>query len=170
MMNDTTNTILVEINQSLHEKIRNEFRSYLITVNQNDRITKLGDTIDWKPLLKLFETEYIKLWIKISVPEDVKEINRMKIEFQRLVLATIKQKLFYFTYMFLKDQLNSDKIKASKLNGSLYKLFENGMSELFGVFEYQFSLLSLKKGIDPKPVIKEINELHKKVVSGANHR
>lgn len=164
-MNDTAKNILSEMNQSLHEKIGNEFRSYLINVNQNDKIARLGDKIDWKPLLKLFETEYIKLWIKIAVPEDIKELNRMKIEFQRLVLANIKQKLFYFTFMFLKDQLNSDGINVRNLNSSLYKLFENGMSDLFGVFEYQFTLLSLKNGVDPKPVIKQINELQKKVVS-----
>ena len=165
-MNDTAKNILVEMNQSLLEKLRNEFRSYLINVNQNDKLAKLGDTIDWKPLLKLFETEYIKLWIKMAVPDDIKELKGLKIEFQRLVLSNIKQKLFYFTYIFLKDQENNDDINFSNLNSSLYKLFENGMSELFRVFEYQFTLLSLKKGADPTTVVKQINELRRKVVSG----
>jgi len=165
-MNDTAKNILVEMNQSLLEKLRNEFRSYLINVNQSDKLAKLGDTIDWKPLLKLFETEYIKLWIKMAVPDDIKELKGLKIEFQRLVLSNIKQKLFYFTYIFLKGQENNDDINFSNLNSSLYKLFENGMSELFKVFEYQCTLLSLKKGADPATVVKQINELRRKVVSG----
>ena len=165
-MNDTAKNILVEMNESLHEKTRNEFRSYLINVNQNDKVAKLGDTIDWKPLLKLFETEYLKLWIKIAVPDDIKELKGLKIEFKRLVLANIKQRIFYFTFVFLKDQVNNDEINVSNLNGSLYKLIENGMSELFRVFEFQLTLFTLKKGNNPTTVLKQINTLRKNVVSG----
>ena len=164
-MSDTAKQILEEMNQPLQEKLKNEFNNYLCDIEQKGEVTELAEIIDWKPLVKLFETEYIKLWMKMTVPDNIKELKSLKNEFQRMVLANIKQRLFHFTYIYLKDRVKNGNINAGNLNSTLYELFENGMCELFRVFDYQFTLSSLKKSNDPKIIIRQIEELRKKAES-----
>ena len=165
-MNNVAKQILGEINQSLYEKLRNEFHTYLRDIEQKDKITEIADKIDWVPLAKLFEMEYIKLWRKMAVPDNIKELKALKNEFERMVLANLKHKLFHSVYIFIKGRVNNDNINAGNLNVSLYEFFESGMYELFRVFDYQFILSSLKKGNDPKIIIRQIEELRKKAKSG----
>ena len=165
-MSDTAKNIIVELNQSLNENLKNDFQLYLHDIEQNGKVVELADIIDWNPLVKLFETEYIKLWKKMAVPENVKDLKGLKNEFQKMVMANLKQRLFHFTYVFIKERVKNNNINAGNLNSSLYELFDSGMYELFRVFDYQFTLSSLNKSKDPKIIIRQIEELRKKAESG----
>jgi hypothetical protein len=158
-MSNQAKQLLVEINQPLHEKLKSEFATYLSEIGQKDNLTGL---INWKLFVKLFELEYIKLWKKMGIPDNLKELKVLKGEFQRLVLASIKKRLFHFTYLFLKNKVKNENINAADLNNSLNELLENGIYELFRVYDYQFTLSSLNKSNDSKIIIKQIEELRRK--------
>lgn len=166
LMSNIAKQILQEMNQPFQEKLKTEFSTYLRDIGQKDRVIELADAIDWKPLVNLFETEYIKLWMKMAVPDNIKELRGLKNEFRKIVLANIKKRLFHFTYVYIKDRVKNDNINAGNLNSTLYELFKNGMCELFRVFDYQFTLSSLKKSNDPKIIIRQIEVLRKKADSG----
>jgi hypothetical protein len=159
-MGNQAKQILVEMNQPLHEKLKSEFAVYLREIGQKNNLTGLFELLNWQPFVKLFEIEYIKLWKKMGIPENLKEFKILKSEFRRLVLVNIKRRLFYFTYLFLKSKTRNE--NAVSLNNSLNELFENGIYELFRVYDYQFTLSSLNKINDSKIIIKQIEELRKK--------
>ena len=104
-MSNQAKQILVEMNQPLHETLKSEFAAYLREIGQKNNLTGVFELINWKSLVKLFETEYIKLWKKIGVPDNLKELKALKNEFKRLVLASIKKRLFHFTYLFIKNKI-----------------------------------------------------------------
>jgi hypothetical protein len=166
IMSNQAKQILAEMNQPLHEKLKSEFATYLREIRQKDNLTGITELINWKPFAKLFETEYIKLWKKMGVPDNLKELKVLKNEFQRLILVNIKKRLFHFSYLIIKDKKKKDNINAAILNSSLNKLFENGIYELFRVYDYQFTLSSLNKSNDSKIIIKQIEELRNKAKSG----
>jgi hypothetical protein len=161
-MSNQAKQILSELNQPLHEKLRNEFSVYLREIEQKNNLTKISELINWKLFIQLFETEYIKLWKKMGIPDNLKELKVLKSEFQRLVFASIKKRLFHFTYLFLKNRAKNENINAVDLNNPLNELFENGIYELFRVYDYQFTLSSLNKSNDSKIIIRQIEELRKK--------
>ncbi|UCH66186.1 MAG: hypothetical protein JSW63_03380 [Ignavibacterium sp.] len=161
-MSNQAKQILVEMNQPPYEVLRDEFSVYLREIEQRDNLSKLTGLINWKPFIKLFDTEYIKLWKKMGIPDDLKELKILKSEFKRLVFASIKKRLFHFTYLFLKNKAKNNNVNAVDLNNSLTELFENGIYELFRVYDYQFTLSSLNKSNDSKIIVKQIEELRKK--------
>ena len=165
-MSNQAKQILEEMNQPLHEKLKNEFGAYLRDIEQKDNLSKLSELINWKLFVKLFETEYIKLWKKMAVPDNIKEFKGLKNEFQRLVLANIKKRLFHFTYVFIKGRIKTDNVNAVNLNSALNELLNNGIQELFKVYDYQFTLSSLKKSSDSNIIIRQLEELRKKTKSG----
>ena len=161
-MSNQAKQILVEMNQPLHENLRDEFIVYLREIEQRDKLSKLTALINWIPFITLFEREFIKLWRKMGIPDNLKELKNLKSEFRRLIFTSIKKRLFHFTYLFLRNKAKNEITNAENLNNSLTELFENGIYELFRVYDYQFTLSSLNKTNDSKIIIKQIEELKKK--------
>ena len=77
-MGNQAKQILVEMNQTPHEKIKSEFAVYLREIGQKDNLSGLFELLNWQPFVKLFDIEYIKLWKKMGIPENLKEFKILK--------------------------------------------------------------------------------------------
>jgi hypothetical protein len=164
-MSDIAKQILKEMNQPLHERLKNQFINYLREIEQ-DKLIKTAKKINWEPVVKLFEVEYTKLWNKMAVPKIVEGLEGLKTEFASIVLANIKQRLFNSTYRYLMIKINENKINDENMNSLMNELFNSSMYDLFRVFDYQFTLTSLNKNNDKKVMIRKIEDLRKRAEFG----
>ena len=159
-MNDAAKQILTEMNQPWHEKLKNEFIKYLTEIEQKELI-EIAKQISWEFAVNAFDNEYKKLWNKLDIPKVAKDLG-VKKEFTRVLLASIKNNLFFSMYLVLKNKIKKDSLSEGGLRESTDEHFRSEMFELFRAFDYQFTLSSLYKLNDPKLIIKRIEDLRKR--------
>ena len=164
-MSDVAKKILQEMNKPLGERLRDQFVKYLEEIDQG-KLTEIAKRIDWNPVVQLFELEYRRLWSNMAVPNSIRELKELNTEFTNLVLANLKQRLFYSTYTYLKSLKEEKKIDNENINSLMNDLFSAGMYDLFRVFDYQLTLTSLSKNNDPKVINRKIQELKKRAEIG----
>lgn len=164
-MSDIAKNILHEMNKPLSERLKDQFVKYLEEIDQA-KLIEVAKRIDWNPVVQLFELEYKRLWSNMAVPKSVKELKELNTEFTNLVLASIKQRLFYSTYTYLKSLSDEKKIVNENISSIMNDLFSAGMYDLFRVFDYQLTLTSLSKNDDPKVIIRKIQGLRKRAEVG----
>ena len=160
-MNDVARQILLEMNRALAENLKDQFITFLDHTDQKAFI-ETAQKIDWIKAAEAFQIEFGKLWNNMAVPRIMKKLDEVKDDFANLLLLNIKQKLFYDTYVYLKT-LDSEKgLKDKDISTELDQFFYSAMYDLFRVFDYQFTLTSLKKNTDAKFMLKKLNDLMKR--------
>jgi len=164
-MSDVAKQILHEMNKPLSERLKDQFVKYLEEIDQA-KLIEVAKRIDWNPVVQLFELEYKRLWNNMAVPKSIKELKELNNEFANLVMASIRQRLFYSTYSHLKSLTDENKRNDENINSLMSDMFSAGMYDLFRVFDFQLTLTSLSKNDDPKVMIRKIQELKKRAETG----
>ena len=164
-MSDVAKKILHEMNKPLSERLKDQFVKYLEEIEQA-KLIKVAKRIDWNPAVQLFELEYKRLWNNMAVPKSIKELKELNNEFANLVMASIRQRLFYSTYSHLKSLTDENRRNDENINQLMSNMFSAGMYDLFRVFDFQLTLTSLSKNDDPKVMIRKIQELKKRAEAG----
>jgi hypothetical protein len=164
-MSDVAKKILQEMNKPLSERLKDQFVKYLEEIEQ-DKLIEVAKRIDWNPVVQLFELEYKRLWNNMAVPKSIKELKELNNEFAILVMASIRQRLFYSAYSYLKSLKEENRLNDENINSLMSDIFSAGMYDLFRVFDFQLTLTSLSKNDDPKVMIRKIQELKKRAETG----
>jgi len=164
-MSDVAKKILHEMNKPLSERLKDQFVKYLEEIDQA-KLIEVAKRIDWNPVVQLFELEYKRLWNNMAVPKSIKELKELNNEFANLVMASIRQRLFYSTYSYLKSITDENRLNHENINSLMSDMFSAGMYDLFRVFDFQLTLTSLSKNDDPKVMIRKIQELKKRAETG----
>jgi len=164
-MSDVAKKILHEMNKPLSERLKDQFVKYLEEIEQ-DKLIEFAKRIDWNPVAQLFELEYKRLWNNMAVPKSIKELKELNNEFANLVMASIRQRLFYSAYSYLKALKEENRLNDENINSLMSDIFSAGMYDLFRVFDFQLTLTSLSKNDDPKVMIRKIQELKKRAETG----
>ncbi|MDZ7622860.1 MAG: hypothetical protein U5J96_00205 [Ignavibacteriaceae bacterium] len=164
-MSDIAKQILQEMNKPLSERLKDQFVKYLEEIEQ-DKLIEVAKRIDWNPAVQLFELEYKRLWNNMTVPKSIKELKELNNEFANLVMASIRQRLFYSAYSYLKSLKEENRLNDENINSLMSDVFSAGMYDLFRVFDFQLTLTSLSKNDDPKVMIRKIQELKKRAEAG----
>ena len=164
-MSGIAKQILQEMNKPLSERLKDQFVKYLEEIEQ-DKLIEVAKRIDWNPVVQLFELEYKRLWNNMVVPKSIKELKELNNEFANLVMASIRQRLFYSAYTHLKSLKEENRLDNENINSLTSDVFSTGMYDLFRVFDFQLTLTSLSKNDDPKVMIRKIQELKKRAETG----
>jgi len=164
-MSDIARQILQEMNKPLSERLKDQFVKYLEEIEQ-DKLIEVAKRIDWNPVVQLFELEYKRLWNNMAVHKSIKELKELNNEFANLVLASIRQRLYYSAYSYLKALNEENRLNDENINSLMSDMFSEGMYDLFRVFDFQLTLTSLSKNDDPKVMIRKIQELKKRAKTG----
>jgi hypothetical protein len=164
-MSDIAKQILQEMNKPLSERLKDQFVKYLEEIEQ-DKLIEVAKRIDWNPVVQLFELEYKRLWNNMAVPKSIKELKELNNEFANLVMASIRQRIFFTTYSYLKALKEENRLNDENINSLMSDIFVAGMYDLFRVFDFQLTLTSLSKNDDPKVMIRKIQELKKRAEAG----
>jgi hypothetical protein len=113
-----------------HEKIREEFLEYYGLVDlmydeyeKRYEIDKLGynlvDTIctrvNWKKILKVFDSEYERLWVKFPLKKHTASIGNMKQGLRNVIFNQTKRQLFHELFNKLSIYTNTE-LYECKLN------------------------------------------------------
>jgi hypothetical protein len=160
-MSNVARQILLETNRALAEKLRDQFVTFLDEADQKSFL-EVAQKIDWSKAAEAFQIEFGKLWNNMALPRTMKKIDALKNDFADLVLINIKQKLFYDTLFYLKSLAAEKGIKGKDISSELNQFFYGGMYELFRVFDYQYTLSSLKNINDSKFMMRKLEELMKR--------
>ncbi|HSW56401.1 MAG TPA: hypothetical protein VLH59_15045, partial [Ignavibacteriaceae bacterium] len=147
-MSGIAKQILQEMNKPLSERLKDQFVKYLEEIEQ-DKLIEVAKRIDWNPVVQLFELEYKRLWNNMAVPKSIKELKELNSEFANLVMASIRQRLFYSAYSYLKSLKEENRLDNENINSLMSDVFSAGMYDLFRVFDFQLTLTSLSKNDDP---------------------
>ena len=164
-MSDIAKQILQEMNKPLSERLKDQFVKYLEEIDQ-DKLVEVAKRIDWNPVVQLFELEYKRLWNNMAVPKSIKELKELNNEFANLVMASIRQRLFYSAYSYLKSLKEENRLNDENIDSLMSDMFSAGMYDLFRVFDFQLTLTSLSKNDDPRVMIRKIQELKKRAETG----
>jgi len=160
-MNDVARQILLEMNRALAENLKDQFISFLDHTDQKAFI-ETAQKIDWIKAAEAFQIEFGKLWNNMAVPRIMKKLDEVKDDFANLVLLNVKQKLFYDTFVYLKSLGSASELTGKDLSSQLNEFFYSTMYDLFRVFDYQFTLTSLKKNTDAKFMLRKLDDLMKR--------
>ena len=143
----------------LHEKLNDQFISFLEIHFHSDDLIQLAKSIDWKPAIDLFNIEFALLWSKMKIPEAIPELKESQIGFAEEVIKNIRSRLFNITYKTLLEYRNDN--KGKELNENLIEIWDYAMFDLFRVFDYQHSMTTLNKDNNEKVVFRKIAKMKK---------
>jgi hypothetical protein len=160
-MSNVARQILLEMNRALAENLRDRFITFLEHTEQKAFI-EIAQKIDWGKAAEAFMIEFGKLWNNMAVPRMMKKLDDVKDDFANLVLLNIKQKLFYDTFVYLKSLGPEKELKGKDISSELNEFFYSAMYDLFRVFDYQFTLMSLNKSNDAKYMLRKLEDLSKR--------
>ena len=160
-MSSVARQILLETNRALAEKLRDQFITFLDETDQQSFI-EVAKKIDWSKAAEAFQIEFGKLWNNMAVPRTMKKIDALKNDFVDLVLINIKQKLYNDTLIYLKSLSAEKGLRSKDVSSELNQFFYGGMYELFRVFDYQYTLSSLKNINDSKFMLRKLEDLMKR--------
>jgi len=160
-MSNIAKQILAEMNQPLHDKLKNEFVNYLIEIEQK-KLIDVAEKINWESIVKAFELQINKLLNNLAIPDAAIKLGVRK-EFARILFANIKRNLFQSVYLDFKKKAEDGKVNEDDLSNIMDEYVGYGMYEFFKVFDYQFTLSSLRRSMDPKVITKRIEELKDRI-------
>ena len=160
-MSNVARQVLLEMNRAVAQNLKDQFITFLDETDQKSFI-EIAQKIDWDKAAEAFQIEFGKLWNNMAVPRLMKKLDELKSEFANLVLLNIKQKLFYDTFVYLKSLDTEKGLKGKDIGSELDKFFYSVMYELFMVFDYQYTLSSLKNINDSKFMLRKLEDLRKR--------
>lgn len=141
-------------------KIQKSFINYLQEYDQSKEIIRIAKKIDWGKILAIYNQELLLLFGKLSIPKNYNEIKNILTGFRYSVLSSIMFQMFHFVFILIKENSQQWKKQSKvKINREILRVLDVAISQMFSVFDFQYSLTSLNKNNDPKVLVTKLEEL-----------